>query len=458
MNLLAHTLGSHCEKDENCKQVRFARCSEEKVCKCASNTAAVNLAHCSPVIGGFCWTTDDCLTRDSICVHNKCQCKQLYIRESDNQCIPAHLNISCTDDMQCSSLFANSICSETKGCICDKNYFEKSGTECALSTNNSCSSDGSCELNNSVCINNICQCKPLFEFRYLICVPIYLNKHCINNSDCNHIQHAICSADEKCVCDENYIDINGKTCSPVLDGFCSEDTDCLAVNSICIKNECQCKPNFLRHSNKLCQLPQLGMSCKYDNDCEKILYSKCSENERCECMSTYVEYNTTACAPLLGRYCSDDGLCAPLNSICSDNICICDDGYIRNSIDKCIPHHLYMYCENNEDCKKLSNTKCVKYNCVCKDNHDVLNTTTCAPLLGEYCENNQQCAPDNSICIHNTCQCSDDYKKYNNRCISKTGYFEVSCDKDDDCKDIKFAKCSSEQKCMKIVFPIILFV
>lgn len=87
------TLGSHCETDENCKQVRFARCSEEKVCKCASNTSAVNLAHCSPVLGGFCWSTDDCLTRDSICINHKCQCKQLYIRESDYQCIEGKYNL-----------------------------------------------------------------------------------------------------------------------------------------------------------------------------------------------------------------------------------------------------------------------------------------------------------------------------------------------------------------------------
>lgn len=94
----------------------------------------------------------------------------LYLYNT-SQKFSVHLNISCTTDDQCDSLFANSICSETKQCICNKNYFEKSGTECALSTNNPCSSNGSCVLKNSVCIDNICQCKPLFEFKYFTCVP-----------------------------------------------------------------------------------------------------------------------------------------------------------------------------------------------------------------------------------------------------------------------------------------------
>lgn len=76
----------------------------------------------------------------------------------------------CEDDEECNHLIANSICSKTEGCICDQNHFEKNHTECAPRIDYTCLNNSSCTLNNSICIDNVCQCKPRFWYTNFKCV------------------------------------------------------------------------------------------------------------------------------------------------------------------------------------------------------------------------------------------------------------------------------------------------
>ncbi|XP_008556518.3 prion-like-(Q/N-rich) domain-bearing protein 25 isoform X2 [Microplitis demolitor] len=443
-----NTLGAPCDSDESCKQVRFAKCSEHKVCSCSSNTFAVDQQYCASFIGGFCWITNDCLPPNSTCVNNICQCMDSYVSRSNNQCLPVRLGVSCSSDIECSQWIPHSVCTGNR-CTCDKNYSEKDEETCASLINILCSSTLPCTLDNSMCVNNMCQCKPRFVYHSSKCIPLYLNGTCKNNNHCDQILNARCSADNVCVCDEHHIEFNERVCMPMLPQHCLEDRDCMAVNSICIMNKCQCKPNFVRRSRNLCTLSQLGMDCENNNGCIDILNSKCSVSKKCECISNYVEYNITACMPLLGSYCSENQPCATLNSICSNNICVCGDGLVEYSNNKCTSHFIGKYCMIDKDCKEILGSKCVNNGCACKDNYALLNITACAPLLGEFCENNQQCAPANSICNNDICQCDFDYlRRFNNKCIPKTGHFKISCYEDDDCLGIKYAICSTYQKCV----------
>ncbi|XP_053595879.1 prion-like-(Q/N-rich) domain-bearing protein 25 isoform X2 [Microplitis demolitor] len=443
-----NTLGAPCESDENCEHVRFAKCSERKVCSCSSNTSAVNQHHCAPLIGGFCWTENDCLPLNSICVDNSCQCMDFYVSQSNNRCIPVRLSMTCTIDQECNWSVPHSICFKNK-CICEDNYFKEGRRICASYINIYCSSNNSCILDNSLCIENMCQCKPGFVYHSSKCIPPHLNGPCRNNNDCDQIQNARCSADNVCVCNENHTQFNERICRLVPKEYCLEENDCQSINFTCIMNECQCKPHFVKRSRNLCELSQLGMGCEDNNGCIDILKSKCSVSKKCECISNYVEYNITACMPLLGSYCSENQPCATLNSICSNNICVCSDGLVEYSNNKCTPHYVGKYCMKDEDCKEILNSKCVNNDCSCKANYVMVNITACAPLLGEYCKNNQQCAPANSICNNNKCQCDSDYvRRFNNKCIPKIGHFKISCYEDDDCLGIKYAICSTYQKCV----------
>ncbi|KAG8038202.1 hypothetical protein G9C98_006529, partial [Cotesia typhae] len=109
---------------------------------------------------------------------------------------------------------------------------------------------------------------------------------------------------------------------------------------------------------------------------------------------------------------------------------------------------LALQCETDDHCDAIFNSKCVNNSCVCNHHHVIINGIICAPLLNEYCEENHRCAPENSICIDHKCQCKEDYSKhFNYKCVSRLGHFQISCDRDDHCTDIKYAECSNDNKC-----------
>ncbi|XP_057333973.1 neurogenic locus notch homolog protein 1-like [Microplitis mediator] len=442
-------LGKLCIWDEDCDKIWHSKCSKEKTCICRTNNIKVNETTCAPVLGGFCWRNELCATENAVCINNECQCNVSSYRRFNDQCIFNTLGAPCESDERCEKVrFAK--CSRQKVCSCSAKTFAVDRDHCAPLIGGFCWTANDCLPSNSICVDNSCKCKDYYISNSNDqCIPVHLNGACKNNNDCNRIQNARCSVDNVCVCDENHIEINERTCGLMLNEFCLEDGDCTAIDSICIMNECQCKPHYVRRSKNLCVLSQLGMDCKDSIDCIDILYSECSVNKKCECISNYAEYDISACGPQLGSFCSEIRPCATPNSICSNNICVCGDGLIGHSNNKCTSHYIGKYCMVEEDCKEILNSKCVNNDCACKDNYDMLNTTACAPLLGEYCENNQQCAPANSICNENKCQCDLDYvRRFNNKCIPEAGHFKISCYENNDCVSIKYAQCSTYQKCV----------
>ncbi|XP_057338529.1 prion-like-(Q/N-rich) domain-bearing protein 25 [Microplitis mediator] len=362
-------LGKFCELDQDCKKIRHSKCSKENTCICRINNIEVNETTCAPVLGKFCWENEPCATDNAVCINNECQCNVSNYQRFNDQCI-----------------------------------FNTLGAPCE--------SDKSCE----------------------------------------RVRFAICSEHKICSCSANTFALNQDHCAPLIGGFCWTTYDCLVPNSICVDYTCQCEDFYVSQSTNQCVLDkilaQLGTNCKDSNDCIDILNSECSVRKKCECMSNYAEYNMTVCRPLLGSYCSKSQECATINSICSNNICECGNGLIEFSNNKCTSHFIGKHCMINEDCEKILGSKCVNNNCTCKDNYAMVNTTACAPLLGEYCKSSQQCAPDNSICYNSKCQCDSNYvRQFNNICIPKAGRLNTSCDRDDDCVHIKYAVCSADQKC-----------
>lgn len=69
-----------------------------------------------------------------------------------------------------------------------------------------------------------------------------------------------------------------------------------------------------------------------------------------------------------------------------------------------------MSCTNDKDCSAVLDSICSNNKkCICKPNHVQLNPTTCAPMLGEFCDNNRICGVNHSICIDNLCKCKIDF-------------------------------------------------
>ncbi|XP_014295756.1 prion-like-(Q/N-rich) domain-bearing protein 25 [Microplitis demolitor] len=274
--------------------------------------------------------------------------------------------------------------------------------------------DNQCVFRNSLCDpstpRSCCDqkdvCKQINSQHVFKCIEktdiITLGQFCITDEDCDRIRHSKCSTEKKCICRMNNIELNQTTCAPILGGFCWKSELCATTNAVCIDNE-----------------SKLGVSCKHDFDCKQIMNSLCSEDERCECISNYAEYNSTTCAPLLGGYCATNKLCAPLNSVCSYNICICDDGFSSNSNDRCQRRYLRISCIHDDHCVGIKYAKCSQdKKCVCKSNYVLLGDEKCIALIGEYCDSDEESG------------------------------FLYHCDQVSDCGDPWHNKCSVDKKCI----------
>ncbi|CAG5073390.1 Protein of unknown function [Cotesia congregata] len=443
-----NVLGTQCENDDACNLVKFAKCSEYKICTCTSNTTAITSIYCAPIFGGFCWENDECVTPNSICLNNKCQCHGKYNQYTiEKGCVSICGNDACYEGkILAENKISNAICTGVNDCVCFQQYPFEEAYPCTSKDKIVCETDNLCVVENSKCIDNHCQCKPQFEYRSNQCLPFaHLNDFCWINYDCRQIDHAICSKDKKCKCDENYAAVNQTSCRPIYGGICSQNKDCRNINGVCIDSKCGFIPFMVNFSEYLCLAPQLGIPCKSNEDCRKILNSICSDNGICECKMNFGEYNSTACASLLGESCFKSQLCAPDHSNCNNDICLCDDGFLDYSKKKCIPHYLNMFCENDDKCKYIANAKCQNdtKTCTCKNGHQMVNETACAPLLGESCFENQLCAPLHSSCRNDECKCNDGFIEYSKeKCLPH--YIRMYCEDDDDCKYIANSECRSD--------------
>lgn len=83
-------------------------------------------------------------------------------------------------------------------------------------------------------------------------VSALLGKPCEIDIDCSEINHSKCSNDNVCVCRENNIAVSSSSCEPLLGSFCWKNEKCAPDNSVCMQNECRCKPSFLPLSSIHC--------------------------------------------------------------------------------------------------------------------------------------------------------------------------------------------------------------
>ncbi|XP_044582926.1 prion-like-(Q/N-rich) domain-bearing protein 25 [Cotesia glomerata] len=189
----------------------------------------------------------------------------------------------------------------------------------------------------------------------------------------------------------------------------------------------------------------LDQSCSGNEECQGIPYAHCSEG-KCQCKPQHNKLNDTACAPILGIFCWSDSPCADINAVCIDHRCQCRAGFLAQSHDKCINNFLESSCKKSTDCDGILHSKCSDKECTCLSGYIPVNKTTCAPLLGEFCWRSEKCAPDNSVCVNNECQCSEDYSRQSNdRCLpTSLGQF---CRFNKDCNAIKYSVCS-ENTCI----------
>lgn len=199
-----------------------------------------------------------------------------------NDLVLAYLEMPCKHDIECANI-KNSECYMNEFCGCTENAIKLNETLCAPLLGGYCSNDRQCVPDNSLCVDNLCQCRsnfaPIAQFKcifgkksfsnyfhssssvdnYETMLPLSvpLGRFCRADFECIDKEHRECSRDNKCVCKPNHISVNESTCLPVLDGFCITDDDCQTENSYCFNYNCRCKPDFLAISGDLCILSKI---------------------------------------------------------------------------------------------------------------------------------------------------------------------------------------------------------
>ncbi|XP_044588909.1 uncharacterized protein LOC123268091 [Cotesia glomerata] len=82
---LKPALGRFCEIHEDCDGIWHSKCSKNK-CVCRENNIKYNETACAPILGGFCWKNETCVTENSVCIDQECQCKENHTQIL-NKCI-----------------------------------------------------------------------------------------------------------------------------------------------------------------------------------------------------------------------------------------------------------------------------------------------------------------------------------------------------------------------------------
>ncbi|CAG5089911.1 Protein of unknown function, partial [Cotesia congregata] len=390
------SLGSSCEHNDDCDDPGHSECSEDKICVCKPRRF-IKHNTCQPRLathGTFCQSDDDCaLIKYMKCSeNNKCVCHDKTILINNTTCAPilgAPLRKSCVDTLDCDDIW-HMKCSENKTCICKANHIEVNQALCKPLLGAICHSN-ECGVNNSVCVDYECQCKPSFR---------------------RDISHSTCSANYKCVCQENHVAIiNNATCEPLLGGLCETDEVCRTEHSVCINNRCQC-------TNR-----KLDSPCKRSLDCTGVDFTECNiNNNRCQCIENFVKINNSTCSPVIKGFCSNHEDCNVVNSICDNNYCQCKPKFFQKNSTHCVEIYntpikilknnflinfktcnvnfaiLRESCKTDNDCSDILHAKCsLDKKCICRDNNVVTNEAICSPLLGEFCWRNELCAVDNAV-------------------------------------------------------------
>ncbi|KAH0557684.1 hypothetical protein KQX54_010271 [Cotesia glomerata] len=420
-----------CQDDKDCLVVKNTKCLANGECGCKLNHISVNQTLCLPLLNEDC-SNSTCIVDNSYCIEDQCQCADHFVQHLNDKCLPTWLNEPCKIDADCKEI-KNAVCSKKKTCVCKKSFNQFSLTRCTSLTEEFCTSNKDCPVENSACTNNFCECKPGFEqFYNNQCIPRISIKSCSSDLSCSDISNSYCS-NKRCTCTKNYVAINSTICLIRSSVPCDDNTECSEINGFCFHGQCLCMPNHdmifgecvpistiypnnYFHSKK----ESLGGSCRWSSDCSTISNAVCSIDKKCICGTNYYARDRSYCAPKLGTECSNESPCEFDNSECfQSSTCQCQQGFYAASEKQCLPKMAMSSCSDDLECGEPWHGECSnEKKCSCKENSVAINISTCYPLLKGLCWRDEQCVTKNSVCLDYHCFCEVGYIPVaNNLCV-----------------------------------------
>ncbi|CAH1155251.1 unnamed protein product [Phaedon cochleariae] len=260
--------------------------------------------------------------------------------------------------------------------------------------------------------------------------------NCRVDSDCHQkSNHSFCFDNDqekigRCKCLEGYeLFSRNKTSFACLGsaGYgeqCERNVQCqlsLTENAECSDGLCRCKENSHLFTDKKCYVSVvLGDFCRGDSNCwlNDGTFGNCN-NGRCGCKfdRQVPASDRQSCVDgrRLAESCNNDAQCGVVpNSVCRVT-CTCAANYaLSRDEKKClrVATELGDLCEENEQCSSfLKGTVCSRGRCECPaGQHFYSNRCTRTALLGQSCENHEECLPNEGFsgvieCFGGGCRC-----------------------------------------------------
>ncbi|KYQ52129.1 von Willebrand factor D and EGF domain-containing protein [Trachymyrmex zeteki] len=353
-------------------------CVDPEVCSCNEGYWLDSDGFtCKPICNAECEQNHGYCPEPNVCI-----CNKGYRMSNDSKCVP-----------ECKNGCINGTCVVPEVCRCNKGYWlDSNGFTCRPFCNEEC------ETNHGYCSEpNVCTCSSGYRrvgnnSSPFMCEPVCnshcedIKGHCIAPDSCvsrcdpgyepeNHFPYrckpkchpcifGTCTAPGTCTCDHGYRTVNAGVCEPICEdcgtGTCTEPGFCTCdLGYVFDETSRTCKPH--------CSTP-----CAPNKECV-------APNE-CQCSKGYF--------PLLGPRCNESS-CGVKGTCHKSGICICNDGYVRDTNGVCVP-----FCA-----PACSNSTCTMPNhCECHDGFAFRNESLCEPICERGCKNGDCIGPNECIC------------------------------------------------------------
>ncbi|XP_037952141.1 uncharacterized protein LOC119682720 [Teleopsis dalmanni] len=281
------------------------------------------------------------------------------------------LELQCTENSQCSSLYQNS--------------------EIKATCNN-----GTCECMSN---NQTVQCKPKI---------VKLNNIIGGACPCPQPNAECFSTQDICYCAKDYLpSVDRRRCLREKQGIdepCEEDFQCQYMQGYAECNKaieyCMCKSGFMPLASKCVSIIKDEIECGADSDCNQFGEgAECALTEKkCVCSWKYVKHDTKdLCIPTVpyNGTCKQDAQCqgiAGANSICKHKKCGCAENYIPHKVTNSVNEQLVVcerivergqYCRSDIDCYQYQHSEidqtlyCYQGECTCRDGYFSINDSDC---------------------------------------------------------------------------------
>lgn len=456
---------------------------------CQSNFDCTNNAECIEnqcfcldgfePIGSNCIDVDECRTHEDLCgVHSvcintpgsfMCSCENGYVGEpprsackepcadvkcgdhafckadaAEAYCIcdegwsfnPNNISAGCVDINECESLSGkcglNAICENSPGsftCKCPSGYSGEPQTKCEiedLCSKNKCGVGAICE-NTSTGYNCICPDGSIPDPNPFIQCSSILK--CADNKDCPG--NSICNENKQCLCPHPNI---GNDCRHPCESLsCGINSECVLING---RSQCQCLEGFNGKNGEDCV------------DVDECASKPCSQSAlcvnipgkyECQCPNGYIgdAYENGCSKTAQDVSCANDTPCpngeeCKIDSFTKQSVCICQQGYERNSAGK---------CEDINEC--LSDKFTCGFNGICKNLPGSYQCHCPEGFVGNPFESCEECnTPE--------CKCKSPYKLVGNSCMLAGCRDKKECPKGATCitisDNVSYCACSKGYK------------